>query len=70
VRDQISGGVESESLWGAFFDWLAASLFLVGLTIGIGKALLGYSSGYAWLSVSLVTGWLLKKRFASYSFKD
>jgi Na+/proline symporter len=71
VKKLIPGGVESESLFGAFFDWLCASLFLVGLTIGTGKMLLGYyMSGYIWLMISLVTGWLLKKRYASYSFKD
>jgi hypothetical protein len=71
VKKLIPGGVESESLFGAFFDWLCASLFLVGLTIGTGKMLLGYyMSGYVWLMISLATGWLLKKRYASYSFKD
>jgi SSS family solute:Na+ symporter len=70
VRKLMPGVEEGESLSGAFFDWFAASLFLVGLTIGTGKALLGYSSGYAWLTISLVTGWILKKRFAGYSFKD
>ncbi len=71
VKKLIPGGVESESLYGAFFDWLCASLFLVGLTIGTGKMLLGYYfSGYVWLMISLATGWILKKRYASYSFKD
>lgn len=71
VKKLIPGGVESESLYGAFFDWLCASLFLVGLTIGTGKMLLGYYfSGYVWLLISLVTGWVLKKRYASYTFKN
>jgi Na+/proline symporter len=71
VKKLVPGGVESESLYGAFFDWLCASLFLVGITIGTGKMLLGYYfSGYVWLVISLATGWLLKKRYTSYSFED
>jgi Na+/proline symporter len=70
VRKLIPEDVKGESLAGAFFDWISASLFLVALTIGTGKALLGYPSGYLWLGVSLVTGLILKKRFASYSFRD
>jgi len=70
VKKLIPEEVEGESLAGAFFDWITASLFLVALTIGIGKALLGFSSGYVWLGVSVVTGFILRKRFASYSFND
>jgi Na+/proline symporter len=71
VRRLIKEPVEGESLSGAFLDWAAGSLFVVGLTLGIGKLLLGYFlSGYIWLLVSLVTGWLLKRRFATYTFSD
>ena len=63
VRKLIPGEVQSEDLSAAFLNWVAGCLFLVGLTIGTGKMLLGYYlSGYVWLAVSLVTGWLLKSR--------
>jgi hypothetical protein len=63
VRKLIPGEVQSEDLSGAFLNWVAGCLFLVGLTIGTGKMLLGYYlSGYVWLAVSLATGWLLKNR--------
>ncbi len=63
VRKLIPGEVQSEDLSGAFLNWAAGCLFLVGLTIGTGKMLLGYYlSGYVWLAVSFVTGWLLKSR--------
>ena len=70
MRQHIAEDIVGESLSGAFFDWITASLFLVALTIGTGKALLGISSGYLWLGISVVTGLILKKRFASYSFND
>jgi Na+/proline symporter len=71
VRRLIGEPVEGENLSGAFLDWAAGSLFVIGLTLGIGKLLLGYFlSGYIWLLVSLVTGWILKRRFATYTFSD
>lgn len=71
VRRHIKEPLKGESLSGAFLDWTTGSLFILGLTLGIGKLLLGYFlSGYIWLLVSLVTGWLLKRRFGSYTFSD
>jgi SSS family solute:Na+ symporter len=71
VRRLIGEPVEGENFSGALLDWAAGSLFVIGLTLGIGKLLLGYFlSGYIWLLVSLATGWLLKRRFATYTFSD
>ncbi len=69
VRALIPGGEDGESLSGPFYDWVAGSLFVIGLTLGTGKMLLGYYlSGYIWLAVSLVTGWMLKRRFSTFKF--
>ncbi len=71
VRRLIKEPVKGESLSGALLDWTTGSLFVLGLTLGIGKLLLGcFLSGYIWLLVSLVTGWLLKRRFGAYTFSD
>lgn len=50
----------SETLGMQAYQWLIGSLFIVGLTIGSGKLLLGYTvSAIGWLTLGLVTGWLL-----------
>jgi len=52
-----------QSLAASFANWIYGSLFLVGLTVGTGKMLLKfYLSGYVWLMLSLVAGWLLARR--------
>lgn len=71
VKNLIQEHIESENLVRAFYDWTIGSLFVIGLTLGTGKLLLGYYlSGYVWIAISLATGWVLKKRFASYTFLD
>ncbi len=63
VREIAGPGFEGESLRSAAFDWVCSCLFLFGLTLGIGKLLLGfYLTGYIWLLISIVTGWVLKRR--------
>ncbi len=63
ARVRAAAGVpEGEGLWGSFREWVYGSLFVIGLTLGIGKLLLGfYLSAYVWLAISLATGWLVRK---------
>jgi Na+/proline symporter len=69
VREMATGDPGEESLLGPFLDWIYGCLFLIGLTIGAGKMLLGfYLSGYIWLMLSLVTGWLIKRRTAGWKW--
>lgn len=69
VRKTVAGDPQEGSLFESFVDWIYGCLFLIGLTIGIGKMLLGfYLSGYLWLMLSLVTGWLVKKRTAGWKW--
>lgn len=69
VRERAAGDPGGDSLLGPFLDWIYGCLFLIGLTIGVGKMLLGfYLSGYIWLMLSLVTGWLIKKRTARWKW--
>ena len=65
IRKLAGIEADAEGLGSAAFDWMLGSLLLVGLTLGIGKALLGlYLSAWVWLMLSLVSGWLLKSRGA------
>ncbi|MBI5027094.1 MAG: Na+:solute symporter [Nitrospirae bacterium] len=53
---------ESNTLKNSIMAWIYGCLFVTGLTIGIGKLILGYSlSGYIWLSLSLLSGWFIYK---------
>lgn len=57
VRRGISGLPEPEKLSGAFYEWITGSVFLVAITVGSGKALLGYHlSAFVWLALTLVSG--------------
>jgi len=48
---------EPTNFSGAFFQWITSCVFLVSLTIGMGKLLLGfYLSGVIWTSVALFSG--------------
>lgn len=59
----------NESMRGSLLLWIYGSLSLVGLTLGTGKMLLHfYLSGYAWLMLSLVTGWLMWKRMKQWKW--
>jgi Na+/proline symporter len=62
IREE-AGAPRGESLMGDFLEWVYGSLFLVGLTIGLGKLFLGfYLSAYVWLLLSLITGWLMWRK--------
>lgn len=55
----LDGGA-GNSFSGAFAGWVYGCVFLIGLTMGIGKVLLGfYASGIIWLLVSSFTWWKL-----------
>jgi Na+/proline symporter len=57
---------EAEGLTGPLFEWAYGSLFLIGLTLGTGKFLLGYhASAGIWGGISLITGWLMYRSFSN-----
>lgn len=57
IRRGVPGLPEPRSLRGAFYEWLSGSLFLVALTLGLGKLLLGYYlSAGVWALVALISG--------------
>jgi Na+/proline symporter len=63
IRRLLPDMQEGESLSGAFVEWIYGCLFVIGLTIGAGKAILGfYPSAFAWLLLGFATGWLMLKR--------
>jgi Na+/proline symporter len=69
IRRLLADAPRGESLAGALSEWVYGCLFLIGLTVGIGKALLGfYFSAYIWLIVGLLTGWRLRKRFSEWKW--
>ncbi|GBD99272.1 sodium/glucose cotransporter [bacterium BMS3Abin07] len=54
LAGDIQGG---ESLSKQIFEWINGSLFVIAVTIGLGKALLGfYTSAAIWFSVAVITG--------------
>lgn len=58
IRALVRGGDEllGEPLSGAFIEWLLGSTLVTGLTIGIGKALLGYSQAAVfWLMLAVMS---------------
>jgi Na+/proline symporter len=60
IRKKVHDHGEAENLFRSFAHWIYGCLFLISLTIGTGKVLLGYyQSGFVWLVLSIVTGWLL-----------
>ncbi|MBI5187686.1 MAG: Na+:solute symporter [Nitrospirae bacterium] len=65
VERLIAGPSQGNTLSDALIEWIYGSLFLIGLTLSIGKVLLGYYlSGFIWLALALVTGGLLYKRLS------
>ncbi|MEW6002324.1 MAG: sodium:solute symporter family protein [Nitrospirota bacterium] len=64
-KDLIDNPVQSNRLSDALIEWIYGCLFVIGLTLGIGKVLLGYYfPGSALLMLSLTTGLLLYKRLS------
>lgn len=69
IRKLIPGRLEYEPLLGSFVEWIYGCLFLIGLTLGTGKVLLGfYRSGCEWLVLSLLTGWLMWRRMRKWKW--
>jgi Na+/proline symporter len=63
VRDPGHGG-----LIGTALEWAASSLLVIGVTIGLGKCLLGFwPEGVSWLGASAASGAYLWRRFRSLS---
>ncbi|HEB01992.1 MAG TPA: hypothetical protein ENI12_02040 [Nitrospirae bacterium] len=62
---RYSDGIERGSgLWGTFVEWVAGCVLVFGITIGLGKVLLGFHGvGVLWLLSSAVAGVHLLKRF-------
>jgi SSS family solute:Na+ symporter len=59
------------SLAGIFFEWGCGCIFLISLTLGTGKMLLGYYlSGSIGLVLSLITGWIIYKSLSKKGWKE
>jgi Na+/proline symporter len=69
IRGLLPEAPVGESLSGAFVEWVLGCLFVVGLTIGIGKAILGfYLSAYVWILLSFLAGWRLRSRYLRWKW--
>lgn len=65
VEALIDTHLYGNTLSDALIEWIYGCFFVIGLMLGIGKVLLGYSiAGLAWLALAIVTGWLLYKRLS------
>ena len=65
IEKLIDDPPKRNSLSDAIIEWLYGCLFVIGLTLGIGKVLLGYyASGFFYLLLALVTGWLVFGRLS------
>jgi Na+/proline symporter len=63
IERLIDNPPKKSKLSEAFIEWIFGCLFVIGLTIGIGKLLLGfYISGFIWMSLALVSGWLIYRQ--------
>jgi SSS family solute:Na+ symporter len=61
----IKGG---ETFASQFFQWINGSLLVVSMTIGIGKALLGfYPSALLWFTVAIITTWYFFRKITSFT---
>jgi len=66
IRQAAGGGPElsGEPMAGALTEWVAGSAFVVGLTLGIGKLILGFPIGAAvWLVLAFASLLVLLIRF-------
>lgn len=62
VIDDPGGGTAMKD---SLVAWSQGCIFIIGLTLGTGKMLLGYYlSGSAWLLAGAISGWLVYKGFA------
>ncbi len=70
--EKMHGGISNgRSLSGVIFEWVCGCVFLISLTLGTGKMLLGYyASGSIWIAVALVSGGIIYKRFSKKGWED
>lgn len=70
--EKMSGGAyKGNSLSGVFFEWICGCVFLISLTLGTGKMLLGYYfHGIIGLVLSLITGWIVYKRLSKKGWEE
>ncbi|GAB4388506.1 MAG: Na+:solute symporter [Thermodesulfovibrionales bacterium] len=69
VRAGMPEAPRGESVSGPLVDWSLGSLFVIGLTIGAGKAILGFHlSGGLWLLLGLSAGWLVWRRVRAWDW--
>jgi hypothetical protein len=55
---------DTPGLWGTFIEWIAGCVLVFGVTIGVGKVILGFPEvGAIWLGASVISGVHLVKRF-------
>jgi len=51
---------KGRSLKDTLISWLCGSIFIIGLTLGAGKLILGYyASGLVWLAGAMASGWYM-----------
>jgi hypothetical protein len=51
---------KERSLKDTLISWLCGSIFIIGLTLGAGKLILGYyASGFFWLAGAMASGWYM-----------
>lgn len=63
--DGLIKNPRENTLSGQLIEWIYGCLFLIGLTLGLGKVLLGYYlSGFLYFALTFVTGGLLYKRLS------
>lgn len=67
VEASMAEAPRGEPLRSSVIDWVCGSLFVIGLTLGAGKVLLGfYASGSAWLVLGFSAGWLVWRRVRAW----
>lgn len=50
--------------------WIYGCLFVIGLTLGAGKLVLGYPlSGFMWFSLAMVSGWLIYREMKTEGWR-
>jgi Na+/proline symporter len=65
VRERLGMEDAGETLGGALGEWAMGSLLVIGLTIGTGKLLLGFTGpGLVWMGLALISGWRIWARYS------
>lgn len=70
VEQLIDDPPKNNALSDTLLEWIYGCLFVIGLTLGTGKLLLGYHlSGAAWFTMALISGWLVYQRLTKKGWK-